>query len=61
MFVVMRLYCKLCLVRKPTWDDLVVVLAWISAVGLSISIMFGSTVGLGKVDAEILPEWQAPL
>jgi hypothetical protein len=47
--------------RKSTGDDLVVILAWVFVVGLSTTIMFGSTVGLGKVDAEILPEWHAPL
>jgi putative heme degradation protein len=57
----MRLFCKLWLVRKPTWDDLVVSLAWVLTLGLSSAVMFGSTVGLGKVDAEILPEWQEPL
>jgi hypothetical protein len=30
-------------------------------VGLSTDIMFGATVGLGKVDAQILPEWTLPL
>jgi hypothetical protein len=57
----MRLVSKLWLLRKPTWDDLVVFLAWILAVGLSSAIMFGATVGLGKVDVEILSEWTAPL
>jgi hypothetical protein len=57
----MRLISKLWLVNKPTWDDLVVFLAWIFAVGLSSSIMYGATVGLGKEDADILPEWDASL
>jgi hypothetical protein len=57
----MRLVSKLWLVRKPTWDDFVVCVAWVLAVGLSSTIMFGSTVGLGKVDVEILPDWEAPL
>src|SRR4051794_3821389 len=57
----MRLVSKLCLVKKPTSDDVVVFLAWMLAVGLSIAIMFGATVGLGKVDAQILPEMILPL
>jgi hypothetical protein len=57
----MRLTSKLWLVKKATWDDLVVFFAWILAVGLSTAIMFGATVGLGKVDAQILPEWIVPL
>jgi hypothetical protein len=57
----MRLVSKLWLVKNPTWDDLVVFFAWILAVGMSTAIMFGATVGLGKVDAQILPEWIVPL
>jgi putative heme degradation protein len=57
----MRLISKLWLVRRPTWDDLVVCFAWVFAVGMSSSIMYGSTVGLGKVDAEIPSEWLTPL
>lgn len=28
---------------------------------MSISIIFGATVGVGKIDALILPEWRTPL
>jgi putative heme degradation protein len=57
----MRLISKLWLLRRPTWDDLVVCIAWLFAVGLSISIMYGTTVGLGKRDVDILEQWEAPL
>ncbi len=61
VFLGMRLISKLWLVNKPTWDDLVVCIAWVFAVGLSTSIMYGSTVGLGKRDVDILHEWVKPL
>jgi hypothetical protein len=57
----MRLVSKLWLVKNPTWDDLMACVAWVLAVGLSVAVMYGSTVGLGKVDADILPEWKDPL
>jgi hypothetical protein len=57
----MRLVSKFWLVKKRTWDDLVVFLGWVLALGLSTAVMVGTTVGLGKVDVQILPEWQETL
>jgi hypothetical protein len=51
----------LCLVRRLAGDDLVVCLAWVFTIGVSSAIMYGSTVGLGKVDAAIASEWWTPL
>jgi hypothetical protein len=60
-FVIFRLISKLWLTWKPTWDDLVVCIAWAFAAGLSATIMFATTVGLGNLDKDISSNDQKPL
>jgi hypothetical protein len=60
-FLVLRLVSKFWLVRRPTWDDLAVCVAWLFTAGLSISIMYGTTVGLGKLDSAIPDDHQRAL
>ncbi|RDW92387.1 hypothetical protein BP5796_01781 [Coleophoma crateriformis] len=61
IFVLARLVSRCFIVRRVTLDDYFMIFAWIVAFGLSFSIDFGTSKGLGKHDADILPEWFAPL
>ncbi|KFY79883.1 hypothetical protein V499_01188 [Pseudogymnoascus sp. VKM F-103] len=53
LFVVARLVTRLGLAKKSTWDDLVIVVGWILALGVTLSIVFGVANGLGRHDADI--------
>jgi fucose permease len=53
VFVGARMICRFFIVRRVTWDDRIMILAWLLAFFLSFSICFGATVGLGKHDANI--------
>jgi hypothetical protein len=74
VFVVLRLISKWGVTRKANADDYVIIVAWLIAVGLSVSIMIGTRVGLGAPDAgeqmtrkmslssaDIKPQWYLPL
>jgi hypothetical protein len=51
VFTVLRLISKWGVTRKATSDDFVAIMAWVFAVALSVSIMIGTRVGLGKPDS----------
>jgi hypothetical protein len=51
VFVVLRLISKWGVTRKANADDYVIIVAWLIAVGLSVSIMIGTRFGLGAPDA----------
>ncbi len=51
VFVVLRLISKWGVSRKANVDDYVIVVGCVFAVGLSVSIMIGTTVGLGAPDS----------
>ncbi|KAG5978793.1 hypothetical protein E4U55_005939 [Claviceps digitariae] len=53
VFVGARMICRRCIVRRVTWDDRIVCLAWLLALCLSASIDYGVMVGLGRHDAHI--------
>ncbi|KAG5953069.1 hypothetical protein E4U53_007038 [Claviceps sorghi] len=55
VFVGARMICRCCIVRRMTWDDGMMCLAWLLALCLSASIDYGVMVGLGKYDANISP------
>ncbi|KAI1177642.1 fucose permease [Nemania sp. FL0916] len=58
VFVVARLTCRTFIVRQVTWDDYFIILAWILAFGLSVSVDYAATKGLGRHDADIsLQDW----
>ncbi|KAI0110894.1 fucose permease [Nemania sp. FL0031] len=61
VFVAARLTCRTFIVRQVTWDDYFIILAWVLAFGLSFSIDYGTTVGLGRHDANISAEDWEPL
>jgi hypothetical protein len=51
VFIVLRLISKWGVTRKATSDDFVVIISWLFAIGLSVSIMIGTQVGLGAPDS----------
>lgn len=53
LFVAARLVCRYFIVRKVTWDDKVMILAWLITFFLSLTIDIGVVNGLGKHDADI--------
>ncbi|KAI2639020.1 MFS general substrate transporter [Hypomontagnella submonticulosa] len=58
--VAARLLCRIRIVRRVTWDDYFIVIAWIFAVVLSACIELGVSKGLGRHDENIAPEnWNA--
>lgn len=59
VFVAARLVCRIFIVRNVTWDDKVMVLAWILAFFLSFTIDLGASNGLGMHDADVpASSWQ---
>jgi uncharacterized membrane protein (DUF485 family) len=48
VFIVLRLISKWFVSRKANADDYVVLVGWVFAVGLSVSIMIGTRVGVGS-------------
>jgi len=55
VFVVSRLICRAGIVRRVSWDDYFIALAWFLAFGMSFSIDYAATKGLGRRDANIDP------
>lgn len=56
LFVAARLVTRLGIAKKSTWDDLLIVVGWILALGVSLSITFGVAKGLGRHDDDIPPQ-----
>ncbi|KAJ4302349.1 hypothetical protein N0V88_002493 [Collariella sp. IMI 366227] len=61
LFVAARMVSRAAIVRRTGWDDYVMVLAWLIAVFLSLSIDLGVKRGLGRHDKDIPPEKSAGL
>lgn len=53
VFVAARLICRYFIVRSVSWDDKVMLLAWLIAFFLSFTICLGAANGLGKHDENI--------
>lgn len=53
LFVVCRLVTRLGLARRPRWDDFMIVVGWLLALGVALSIVVGVENGLGRHDADI--------
>ncbi|KAG4437240.1 hypothetical protein IFR05_007294 [Cadophora sp. M221] len=60
-FVAARLISRFGVLRHRTADDWVMILAWFLAFGLSFSIDYGTSKGLGRHDVDIPPSWLGPL
>ncbi|KAL1406748.1 hypothetical protein Q8F55_006152 [Vanrija albida] len=61
IFVSLRCVSKFYIRKRADWDDWVTLLAWLFTVALSTCIIFAATVGMGKADYLIKPEWIRPL
>ncbi|KAK3897264.1 hypothetical protein C8A05DRAFT_39188, partial [Staphylotrichum tortipilum] len=61
LFVAARAVSRVSIVRRTGWDDYTMLLAWLIAVFLSLSIIFGTMYGLGRRDKDLDPEKQAGL
>jgi fucose permease len=61
VFVFARLVSRVGIVKHVTWDDYFIMIGWLIAFGLCFSIVFGTSKGLGRFDANIPDEWRASL
>jgi fucose permease len=48
-------------VKKPGWDDYTMIMAWVLAFGASLSIILGTTRGLGRHQDHIPEDWLEPM
>lgn len=60
-FFIARLICRTLIVRRVSWDDYFIILAWFLAAGLTITIDIGTRYGLGRFDENISDEDRLPL
>ncbi|KAJ4396037.1 hypothetical protein N0V93_000253 [Gnomoniopsis smithogilvyi] len=60
-FFVARIVCRTLIVRRVSWDDYFMIIAWFLAVGLTTTIDVGTRFGLGKFDVDIPDEDRLPL
>ncbi|KAH8662841.1 hypothetical protein BGZ60DRAFT_565767 [Tricladium varicosporioides] len=59
--VSLRLISRLALIRRATLDDLFIVVAWLIALPMSITMCLGTHYGLGKHDQYIHLDWRGTL
>ena len=57
LFVFLRLISRFVVVRKSGMDDYTMILAWLLAMGASVSICYGASKGLGRRQEDIPKEW----
>lgn len=60
-FFLARLICRTVIVRRVSWDDYFIILAWFLAAGLTITIDIGTRYGLGRHDVNISDNERLPL
>lgn len=61
IFLIARIVCKTTIVKKVSWDDYFIILAWILAAALTTTIDVGASFGLGRHDVNISGEDRLPL
>jgi hypothetical protein len=61
VFVALRFVSRVGIVKRVQLDDYFMLAAWIVSLGLSISICYGTTVGLGRHQVDVPPEWDSAL
>lgn len=54
VFVAARLVSRAGIVRSVTWDDYIIILAWLLAFFVTLAIDFGTRRGLGRHDIDIV-------
>lgn len=61
VFVVLRLVSRIGIVRRVQADDYFMIAAWLVAFGLSFAVCYGTSVGLGRHQVDVPPEWNPAL
>ncbi|KAF2704813.1 MFS monosaccharide transporter-like protein [Pleomassaria siparia CBS 279.74] len=61
VFTILRLISRFVVVNKQGLDDYAIIVAWLLAFGTSFSICYGTSVGLGRHEANVPPEWQSAM
>ncbi|USW58583.1 Putative major facilitator superfamily, MFS transporter superfamily [Septoria linicola] len=61
IFVGFRMLSRVAIVKKITWDDYFMLLAWAITVGLCASICLGTVNGLGRHEVDVPDSWQPSL
>ncbi|KAF2461452.1 major facilitator superfamily domain-containing protein [Lineolata rhizophorae] len=61
VFVSLRMASRTLIVHRISWDDYFMILAWAITFGLSFSICWGTSVGLGRHERDVPPVWDPPL
>ncbi|KAF3760728.1 MFS general substrate transporter [Cryphonectria parasitica EP155] len=60
LFFMARMICRAWIVKRVSWDDYLIIIAWVLAAGLTTTIDVGTSFGLGRhdediADADLLP------
>ncbi|KAF2157170.1 MFS general substrate transporter [Myriangium duriaei CBS 260.36] len=61
IFVFFRMVSRAWIVKRISLDDYVMLLAWVLAFGVTFTICYGATVGLGRHEADVPDSWQGSL
>jgi len=61
VFVLFRMISRAAIVKKVSWDDYFMGVAWILAVGVDTAICYGASHGLGRHEVNVPSEWQSGL
>lgn len=61
VFVFFRMVSRAAIVKKVALDDYFMVVAWIIAFGLTMSVIWGTRYGLGRHVEDIPPQWTSTL
>lgn len=61
VFVFFRMLSRTLVVKRITWDDYFMVLAWGLAVGVCVAISYGCSYGLGRHERDVPGSWQPGL
>ncbi|KAL8719620.1 MAG: hypothetical protein Q9225_003394 [Loekoesia sp. 1 TL-2023] len=59
--VILRFVSRVGIVKRISEDDYAMIVAWIISFGFSFSICYGTSVGLGRHEANVRPEDDAAL
>lgn len=61
LFVFFRTLSRAAIVKKLSVDDYFMIVAWVTAFGLSFCVLYGCTYGLGRHETDIPRSWQDSL
>ncbi|KFY48466.1 hypothetical protein V495_01280 [Pseudogymnoascus sp. VKM F-4514 (FW-929)] len=55
VFVALRMTSRIFITRHTTWDDYMMVIAWLIALGLSLTVLLAAQKGFGLMDVDLKP------